>query len=81
LRAFDGDLHCNTRLIRRWKSRAAKGLAAAFGNPKSLIEAGFDQTLWGDPKVARMARERKRCVMPFPTFCGETRVEQPFKRL
>jgi hypothetical protein len=21
LRAFDGDLHCNTRLIRRWKSR------------------------------------------------------------
>jgi hypothetical protein len=23
LRAFDGNLHCNTRLIRRWKSRAA----------------------------------------------------------
>jgi hypothetical protein len=23
LRAFDGDLHCKTRLIPRWKSRAA----------------------------------------------------------
>ena len=25
----------------------------------------------GDPKVARMARKRKRCVTPFPTFCEE----------
>jgi len=24
LRAFDGDLDCNTRLILRWKSRAAE---------------------------------------------------------
>ena len=29
LRAFDGDLHCNTRQILRWKSRAAGRLAAA----------------------------------------------------
>jgi hypothetical protein len=35
LRAFDGDLHCNTRLIRRWKSRAAKGRAAAFETRKA----------------------------------------------
>ena len=25
----------------------------------------------GDRKVARMARKRKRCVGPFPTFCAE----------
>src|SRR3984957_315864 len=24
----------------------------------------------GDPKVARMARQRKRCLRPFPTFCA-----------
>jgi hypothetical protein len=30
LRAFDGDLHCNTRLILRWKSRAAQRRAAAL---------------------------------------------------
>jgi len=35
LRAFDGDLHFNTRLILRWKSRAAKRRAAAFETRKA----------------------------------------------
>lgn len=28
---------------------------------------------WGTTTVARTARKRKRCVMQFPTFCGEKR--------
>jgi hypothetical protein len=36
--------------------------------PESLIKAEFAQDPRGDPKVARMALKRKRCVMPFPTF-------------
>jgi hypothetical protein len=35
LRAFDGDLHCNTRLILRWKSRAAQRRAAASETRKA----------------------------------------------
>jgi hypothetical protein len=35
LRAFDGDLHCNTRLIQRWKSRAAERRAAASETRKA----------------------------------------------
>ena len=35
LRAFDGNLHCNTRLILRWKSRAAGRRAAAFETRKA----------------------------------------------
>ena len=33
------------------KPGGPEGRAAAFENPKSLIEAGLDQTLKGDPKV------------------------------
>jgi len=40
-------------------------------NPKGPINAGFDQALWGVPKVARMARKRKACLSPFPTFWQE----------
>ena len=46
------------------------------GAPRHLKPEKPDQS-WilikpvGDPKVARMARQRKRCVTPFPTFCEE----------
>ncbi len=36
--------------------------------PESLLKSGFAQDPQGDPKVARMAAKRKRCVKPFPTF-------------
>jgi hypothetical protein len=44
--------------------------AAAFENPKSPIKCALDQALKGDPKVARMARKRKRCVGRSPRFAG-----------
>src|SRR5437879_5715275 len=68
LRAFDGNLHCNTRLIPRdGKAGRPKRRAAAF-RPGSLIKAGFDQTRGGTARVARIGDKRKGGVMPFPTF-------------
>ena len=46
------------------------------GAPRHLKPEKPDQS-WilikpvGDPNVARMARQRKRCITPFPTFCEE----------
>ena len=63
LRTFDGNLHCNTRLILRWKSRAA-GRRAAASEPESLIKAGLDQAFGGTarwrgwPASARDASRR-----------------------
>src|SRR2546430_1465712 len=68
LRGFDGNLHCNTRLIARdGKAGRPKRRAAAF-RPGSLIKAGFDQTRGGTARVARIGDKRKGGVMPFPTF-------------
>jgi hypothetical protein len=68
LRAFDGNLHCNTRPIRRWKSRAAQGARRASETRRARSKLDLIRPV-GEPKVARMARQRKRCVAPFPTFC------------
>src|SRR5882724_640796 len=43
---------------------------AAASEPKGPIKAEFDQALWGDPKVARMARKRKRGLTRSPRFAG-----------
>src|ERR1700694_1610943 len=40
-------------------------------NPKVRSKLDLIRPFGGDPKVARMARKRKRCVRPFPTFWQE----------
>jgi hypothetical protein len=47
LRAFDGNLHCNTRPIRRWKSRAAQRRAAAFETRKARSKLDLIEPLGG----------------------------------
>jgi hypothetical protein len=51
------------------KAGRPKGRAGRFKTRKVRSKLDLIEPM-GAPKLARMARKRKRRVAPFPTFCG-----------